>query len=150
MGIRRVLVPWSCCRLIEIIYVKSLEVYCKCLRNETLAVININILGLMTVVIALEVFFNQGLTYSHPFVLQCMRVCCAQLLQSCPTLCDPTDCSPPGSSVHGISQARILESVAMPSSRGSSWPRDQTCVSCIAGLYHSATWEALIKPSSFL
>ena len=39
---------------------------------------------------------------------------CAQLLQSCPTLCDPMDCSPPGSSVHGILQIRILEWVAMP------------------------------------
>ena len=38
--------------------------------------------------------------------------------------CDPMDCSPPGSSVHGILQARILEWVAMPSSRRSSWPRD--------------------------
>ena len=59
----------------------------------------------------------------------------AQLLQSCPTLCDPMGCSPPGSPVHGNSPARILESVAMPSSRTSSWPRDQThisCVSCIA------------------
>ena len=44
--------------------------------------------------------------------------------QPCPTLCDPTDCSPPGSSVRGISQARILEWVAVPSSRGSSRPRD--------------------------
>ena len=44
--------------------------------------------------------------------------------QSCPTLCDPMDCSPPGSSVHGISQARILEWVAVPSSSGSSRPRD--------------------------
>jgi len=40
--------------------------------------------------------------------------------QSCPTLCDPVDCSPPGSSVRGILQARILEWVAIPSSRGSS------------------------------
>ena len=45
--------------------------------------------------------------------------------QSCPTLCDPMDCSPPGSSVHGILQARILEWVAIPFSRGSSQPRDQ-------------------------
>jgi len=44
----------------------------------------------------------------------------AKLLPSCLTLCDPMDCSPPGSSVHGILQARILEWVAMPSSRGSS------------------------------
>ena len=42
--------------------------------------------------------------------------------QSCPALCDPVDCSPPGSSVHGILQARILQWVAMPLSRGSSDP----------------------------
>ena len=46
----------------------------------------------------------------------------ANSLQSCPTVCDPVDCSPPGSSVHDTSQARILEWVAMPSSRGSSNP----------------------------
>jgi len=45
-------------------------------------------------------------------------------IQSCPTLCDPTDCSPPGSSVHGILQARILEWVAISFSRASSRPRD--------------------------
>ena len=76
---------------------------------------------------------------------------CAKLLRSCPTLCDPMDCSPagfsvhgilpPGFSVHGILQARILEWVAIPSSTGSSPPRDQTCisyVSCIGRpvLYH--------------
>ena len=73
----------------------------------------------------------------------------AKSLRSCPTLCDPTVCSPSGSSVHGILQARILEWVAMPSSKGSSWPRDRTCISyasCIGRrvLYHAgATWEAL-------
>ena len=50
----------------------------------------------------------------------------AKSLQSCLTLCDPVDCSPPGSSVQGILQARILEWVAMPSSRGSSRPKDRT------------------------
>ena len=55
-------------------------------------------------------------------------------LQSCPTLWDSMDCSPPGSYVHGILQARILEWVAMPSSRGSSQSRDKTCVSYIASL----------------
>ena len=58
------------------------------------------------------------------------RVCLVP--QSCPTLCNPMDCSLPGSSVHRILQARILEWVAMPSSRGSSSPRDRTQVSCIA------------------
>ena len=59
-------------------------------------------------------------------------------IQSCPALCDPMDCSPPGSSVHGILQARILEWVAIPFSRISSQPRDQTCVSSIGRqvLYH--------------
>ena len=53
--------------------------------------------------------------------------------QSYPTLCNPMDCSLPGSSVHGILQARILEWIAIPLSRGSSQPRDWTCVSYIAG-----------------
>ena len=46
--------------------------------------------------------------------------CCPLVAQSCPTVCDPMDCSPPGPSVNGILQARILEWVVMPSSRGSS------------------------------
>ena len=59
----------------------------------------------------------------------------------CPTLFDPADCSPPGSCVHGLFQARILEQVSMPSYKGSSRPRDQThvsYVSCIGRwvLYH--------------
>ena len=53
----------------------------------------------------------------------------AKSLPLCPTLCDPLGYSLPGSSVHGILQARILEWVPMPSSRGSSQPRDQTWVS---------------------
>ena len=65
--------------------------------------------------------------------------------QLCLTLCDPVDCSPPGSSIHGISQAKILEWVAISFSRGSSRPRDQTQASCIGRqiVYHRATWEAL-------
>ena len=60
----------------------------------------------------------------------CIKQCmCGQL---CPTLCYPMDCSPPGSSVHGIFQARILEWVAIAYSEGSSLPRDQTWVSCIS------------------
>ena len=57
----------------------------------------------------------------------------SEVAQSCPTLCDPVDCSPPGSSIHGILQARILEWVAISFSRGSSQPRDRTHVSRIAG-----------------
>ena len=62
----------------------------------------------------------------------------AQLLQLCPILYGPMDCSLPGSSVQGILQARILKRAAISSFRGSSWPRDQTCISCgscIAGRF---------------
>ena len=55
--------------------------------------------------------------------------------QSCPTLCDPVDCNPPGSSVHGILPARILEWVAIPFSRESSPPRGGSPISCIAGRF---------------
>ena len=71
--------------------------------------------------------------------LLCMR---AQSLQSCPTLCNPMDYSPPGFSVHGILQARILEWVTMPSSG------NQTRVSCIADLFFTA--EPLRKPYGLL
>ena len=65
-----------------------------------------------------------------------MFVCvCAKLLQSCPALCDPMDCSSPGSSAHGILQARILEWVAVLFSRGSSQPKDGTQVSHIAARF---------------
>ena len=71
---------------------------------------------------------------------------CVLSLQSCPTLCDPRDCSPPGSSVHGILQARTLEWVAFSYSRGSSsGPRDQTRVShaLADGFFTTSTsWEA--------
>ena len=59
----------------------------------------------------------------------------SEVTQSCPTLCDPMDCSPPGFSVHVILQARILEWVAISFSRGSSQPRDRTWVSCTAGRF---------------
>ena len=66
---------------------------------------------------------------------------CAKSLQSCPTLCDPMDCSPPGFSVQGILQARTLEWVSMSSSKGSSQPRDQIQVShgsCTTGRLFTA------------
>ena len=66
----------------------------------------------------------------------------AKSLQLCRTLCGPRGCSPPGSSVHGILQARILEWVAMPSSSGFSRPRDRTRISYISCT--STAWEAQI------
>ena len=87
----------------------------------------------------------------------------AKSLQFYPTLCDPMDCSLPSSSVHGILQARTLEWFVSPLSRGSSWPRDRTQVSCIAGRIFTvwATKEAQseftagfhsewLKPKQFL
>ena len=70
---------------------------------------------------------QNGLPLNHLTQCVCVCVCarafmCVQLLQSCPTLCDPNDCSLQGSSVYGIFQARLLEWVAMLSSRGSSRP----------------------------
>ena len=70
-----------------------------------------------------------------------------EVVQSCPTLCDPVDCNLLGFSIHGILQARILEWIAMSFSRGSSRPRDQTGVSCTAGGFFTsrATKEAPLK-----
>ena len=70
--------------------------------------------------------------------------------QSCQTLCNAMHYNPPGSSVHGIFQAKIPEWLAISSSRGSSQPRDWTCVSCSSCinrwiLYHWVTWEAPLK-----
>ena len=70
----------------------------------------------------------------------------SEVAQSCPTLCDSMDCSPPGSSVHGLLRARILEWVAISFSRGSSWPRDWTGVSCIAGRFFNV-WATKEAPS---
>ena len=80
------------------------------------------------------------------FYLRASYVLCS-VAQSCLTFQDPMDCGPPGTPVNGILQARILEWVAISSSRGSSQPRDGThisCISCIGRqtLYHCATWEA--------
>ena len=84
---------------------------------------------------------------SHWALHMCL---CAKSLQLCPTLCGPMHCHLPDHSVHGILQAKILEWVAMPSSRGSSRPRDRTCISfisCIGGRFFttSTTREAQIQ-----
>ena len=80
----------------------------------------------------------------HPLIV-CV---CAQ---SCATLCDPMDYSLPGSSVHGILQARVLEWVAIPFSRGSSQPRDGTHISWVPlHLLHLLHWQADSLPLSHL
>ena len=68
----------------------------------------------------------------------------------CPTLCDPVECSPPGSSVHGILQARILEWVAIPFCRGSSPPWVRIQVSCIAGEFFSLLLTVFVSTQMLL
>ena len=85
------------------------------------------------------------LMFNIPQVRHCV---CVLVTQLCPTLCNPMDCSSPGSSVLGILQARILEWVAIPFSR-SSWPRNQTQVSCIAGRLF-IIWATRKAPSKTL
>ena len=88
---------------------------------------------------------------------QCVCVCVC-ILSLVWLFRDPMNCKPPGSSVHGIFQAKILEWVAIFYSRGFSWPRDWTCVSCISCvswigrqiLYHCDTWEAFLKHNACL
>ena len=73
---------------------------------------------------------NEIICDFHTLSLQCHNFTgVSEVAQSCPTLCDPMDCSLPGSSVHGIFQAIVLEWIAISFSRGSSRPRDQTRVS---------------------
>ena len=72
-------------------------------------------------------------TFQHSDVVLDEWLCiCTKSPQSCLTLCNPMDCSPSGSSVHGILQGRMLACIAIPSSRGSSQPRDWTCVSYVS------------------
>ena len=79
----------------------------------------------------------------------CVSVCvcvCVCVTHACPALHHLMDCSPPGSSLHGILQARILECVAIPFSRGSSQLRDWTLISCIAGGFFTI-WATLLNCS---
>ena len=86
-------------------------------------------------------------TIEFPFILWLeetgQQATVVSVVQLCPTLCDPIGCSPPGAFVHGISQARILQWVAIASSRASPQPRDQTRISGIGRqlLYHQSTRE---------
>ena len=76
-------------------------------------------------------FFLCGGLKSELCVCVCVFLClCLLVAQSCLTLCNPIYCSPPGSSLHGILQAKTLELVVIPFSSESSWPRGQTWVSC--------------------
>ena len=93
----------------------------------------------------ISTYTDTYIIHIHIYVICSVCVCA----QSCPTLCDPMDSNLPGSSVHGIFQARMLEWVAISCSRGSSWPRDWNCVFlCLRIdkwiLYNCTPWEACI------
>ena len=72
-------------------------------------------------------------------------ICSCLDAKSCPTLCDSMDFSLPGSSVHIISEARILKWIAIFLSKGCFWPRDKTHVYFLGGLHHWATWKFYLK-----
>ena len=95
-------------------------------------------------------FVKEQENLNYPSSCVCVCVCvCILVAQSCPTVCDSMDCSPPGSPVHGILQARILEWVAISFCKWSSWPRDITKVSLIAGRFFTiwATGKVLLSQS---
>ena len=99
-------------------------------------------------------FLPFGVSFLLLFTNKAVCMSVHSVAQLCLTLCDPMDWSPPGSSVHGIFQARILKSVAISYCRGFSQPRDQTHISCIFCigrqiLYYCATWEACHKCINF-
>ena len=100
-----------------------------------------------------KIFFNNKLIntlISDFFKQYAPNSCESDVAQSCLTLCDPMDCSLPGSSIHGIFQARVLEWVAISFSSGSSWPRDWTQVFHIVGRRFTvwATREVQLAPNS--
>ena len=93
----------------------------------------------LKIILKVEIF-NFKIPWNFPILFYIV----VYLLSHIWLFCNPKDCSPAGSSAHGILQARILEGVAIPFSRGSSWPREWTHFSCLASkiLYHWRTWEA--------
>ena len=99
-----------------------------------------------------EGFAVSSLRFNSSFNFHCQQGCIGSVAQPFPTRCDPVDYSPPGSTAHGILQTKILEWVTIFSCRESSWPRDQTYVSCIGRefLYLCTPWEALSAKSSLL
>ena len=81
---------------------------------------------------SLHIFWAVSILLGHYICLSVLVVGC-EVAQSCPTLCNPMGCSLPGSSIHGIFQARVVEGIAISFFRGSSWPRDWTWVFHIVG-----------------
>ena len=108
---------------------------------------NCHWLGLLSTYISCTSVFHSTLStvFNRSEWQEYTAAAAAKSLQSCPTLCDPIDGSPPGSPIPGILQAKTLEWVALPFFRGSSQPRGQTCVSCISRRFF--TTAPLGKPA---
>ena len=96
----------------------------------------LNILFQISFILSLKLFCKcHSLLHILFFLTTTLYACCSLVTKLCLTLCDPMDCSLPGSYVHGISQVRILEWVAISYSRGSPWSKDQTHVSCLTNIF---------------
>ena len=104
-------------------------------------------LCLIGVCLRIKVEVDSHFQAVFPLLLFLLSYVLCSVTQSCLALCDPMDCSIPGSSVHGVFQTRMLEWVAISYSRRSSQPRDRGHVSCIGRqiIYYCVTWEATIK-----
>ena len=96
-------------------------------------------------------FMDQLCCYLDNVALVKSLFLCVLVTWLCLIVCNPMDCSPVGFSIHGILQARILEWVAIPFSRVSSQPRDQTWISCIAGRnpQYNEAYVIAYSPSNF-
>ena len=99
---------------------------------------------------SLHIFWAVSILLGHYICLSVLVVGC-EVAQSCPTLCNPMGCSLPGSSIHGIFQARVVEGIAISFFRGSSWPRDRTWVFHIVGrrfiIWTTRYYNVSIQPS---
>ena len=94
-----------------------------------------------------HISLGRDLTTLLPYLLlPPWPVCVCTHAQLCSTLCDPMDCSRPGASVQGMSQARTLEWVAISFSRGSFWPRDRTHISCIGRFFTNWATREVLDP----
>ena len=113
--------PLCCCLVAKSSLILCDPMDCSAPGSSIHGISQARILKWVAISFSRGIFPTQGLNLG---LLHCRQCVCAKSLQSCPTLCDPVDCSPPGSSVHGILQARILEWVTMPFSRGPSRPGD--------------------------
>ena len=122
-GVNNFTLPWLLC-LVFYLLISNLFLTSPWSLDFTIDTHSSGILSIFS----LSCCFQRLLTCQSQLVCVCVCACA----QSCPSLRDPVDCSPPCSSVRGIFLVRMLEWVAISSSRESSWPRNKTCISCVS------------------